>query len=321
MRGENLSTLTKWKIVIAVEKGEQKVSSIARQFKCSVSLVNQIIRQYRSTDTVESPPRTSSPLKLTPDQLRQFDEFITINWKIPSKFLSALFCRSSGIKLSPATIRRYRSLLTYTPRKRRKRLPLTRSQVAARHQHAVDHCNDDIKKWIFEDETTVYIMKTGDVVWVKRGIPTPPLDTTDVNARVRIWGVVRWAGTTFGIVTGTENQSMYIRWLSTHFARHTPRLRDYAFIHDHCSWHQTDKVKKWIEDHGMEMVLNPVRSPELNAIEYAWGWMKHYIGTEEPTDQPSLEAAVRKSFNAISQEIIQHDFQHVQHLMQEEANN
>lgn len=40
---------------------------------------------------------------------------------------------------------------------------------------------------------------------------------------------------------------------------------------------------------------------------------------QEPTDQASLKAAVRKSVEAIEQKTIQHDFQHVQHLMRDEA--
>ena len=137
---------------------------------------------------------------------------------------------------------------------------------------------------------------------------------------MKIWGVVRWTGKTFTIVKGRGNASTYIKWLSTYFASQTPRLRDYMFIQDHCSWHKPYRVKKWIEDHGMEMVLNPIRSHEFNAIEYVCAWLKHYIASQHPTNQASLEAAVRKSFRAIEQETIQHDIQHVQHLMQEEAN-
>jgi len=319
MRGVNLPTSTKWHIVIAVEKGVQKVSTIARQYKCSVSQVNRIVQRYRSTSTVESSPRTSTPVKLSPDLLQQIDDLIEKKNKSTSSYLSSELYKTAGVQISARSIRRARRSLTFTPHTPRFRLPMTPAQRAERHSYAIKHSNDDVKKWIFEDETTAYLMKTGNLIWVKRGEEIPVRYISDVNARVRIWGIIRWAGRIFGIVKGTENQSVYICWLSTHFGSQTHLLRDCMFIHDHQSWHQTERVKKWIEDHGMEMVLNPVRSPEFNAIEYIWAWLKHDISTQEPTDQMSLEAAVRKSCRVIDQEIIQHNMQHVQHLMQEEA--
>lgn len=116
-------------------------------------------------------------------------------------------------------------------------------------------------------------MKTGNIIWVKRGEETPPTFIRSIKASVRIWGVVRWSGKIFDIVKGREHHEVYIRWLSTHLASHTHKLRGCMFIHDHCSWHQPVKVKEWLEEHGLEAVLNPVKSPEFNAIEYVWAWI------------------------------------------------
>src|SRR6185436_20382657 len=36
----------------------------------------------------------------------------------------------------------------------------------------------------------------------------------------------------------------------------------------------------------------PCKVPDLNAIEYVWGWMKRSIATHEPHDYHTLEAAI-----------------------------
>lgn len=318
MSFSNLSSSVRCQIVVDAATGK-KVTAIAREFKCTSRTIYRLIQQYRTTHSIETIKPPGPPFLLDETQLQTLRNIIRTNRYAVSAYLITLFYRATGITIGASTIRRYRRSISFTPRNPHTKLMMTPQQRRARHRYAVEHRKDDIKKWIFEDETTVYIQKTGDVIWVEKGEETPPTYISDVNASVRIWGIIRWTGKTFGIVEGTENQSVYIRWLSTHFGNQTHLLRDYMFIHDHCSWHQTQRVKDWIEDHGMEMVLNPVRTPEFNAIEYVWAWIKHDIATQHPTDQASLEAAVQTSFRAVNQDIIKHDIQHVQHLMQAEA--
>lgn len=65
------------------------MTSIARQYKCSVSQVNRIIRHYRATNTVESTHRTFSPQKLTSAHLEQLDHLIQNKKGSTSKYLAS----------------------------------------------------------------------------------------------------------------------------------------------------------------------------------------------------------------------------------------
>jgi transposase len=319
MSKQPLSDFIRTQIVVEATQLHTKHTTLARKYHCSTKTVQRILQRYRTDQSIQLPPRPGRSLSLTDDQIQTLRNIIRLNCNVTSSYHSTLFFRATGVSLCARSLRIYRHLLNFTPRKRRFRLFMTKAQKRARHLYAVEHQHDNIKKWVFEDETSVVIQKTGELLWVERGNPTPPRVLSDEKAKVKIWGVVRWTGKTLSIVRGRGNSNTYIKWLSTHFARETPRLEDCLFIQDRCSWHKPIRVKKWIEDHGMEMVLNPVRSPEFNAIEYVWAWIKHYITEQHPNDQASLEAATRKAFVAIEQKTIQHDFQHVQHLLQQEA--
>lgn len=316
---DHFSPFERWRVVIAARVEGKKQTSIAREHRCSQSTVARILEHFDTHHTVETEHRSGRPSSLSPDQLQILRTIIRHKRKSTSKYLAELLYQQTNVTVSPRSIRNYRRSLSFTPRKERYKLAVTAEQLEERRQYCIDHQSDDVKRWLFEDETTVWIQKTAGVIWVEIGEEIPATVIADVDAHVRIWGVVGWSKKIFPVVTGPEDHQVYIQWLTTNLAPHTHRMRDYKFIHDRCPWHKPKKVKEWFDDHELEMILGPVRAPQLNAIEYAWGWMKHHISEEHPTDQASLDAAVRKSFIDIEQKIIQHDMQHVQHLMESEA--
>src|SRR5262249_33498941 len=74
----------------------------------------------------------------------------------------------------------------------------------------------------------------------------------------------------------------------------------------------------WFARNRVRLIENfPPNSPDLNAIEYVWGWMKHHIASCEPHDRRSLEAAIRDAWDALTQTTIQHFINHVNSVMAE----
>ena len=61
----------------------------------------------------------------------------------------------------------------------------------------------------------------------------------------------------------------------------------------------------------------PARSPDLNAVEYIWGWMKHAVSAYEPHDADSLEAAILDSWENLDQVTVQQFISHITTVMQE----
>jgi transposase len=48
----------------------------------------------------------------------------------------------------------------------------------------------------------------------------------------------------------------------------------------------------WFEDNGFELIDVPSYSPEFNAIEYVWSWLKKYVQAQQTKTQTELEQAI-----------------------------
>ena len=55
-------------------------------------------------------------------------------------------------------------------------------------------------------------------------------------------------------------------------------------------------IINWLVEHGVqEMEDFPVISPDFNAIEYVWSWLKHVVSAAQPHDYQTLKAAIRSA--------------------------
>jgi hypothetical protein len=61
----------------------------------------------------------------------------------------------------------------------------------------------------------------------------------------------------------------------------------------------------------------PPKSPDLNAVEFVWGWLKHTVAAAQPHDHKSLEAALRKAWDSLEQQTICHFIDHIGTVMGE----
>ena len=77
-------------------------------------------------------------------------------------------------------------------------------------------------------------------------------------------------------------------------------------------------VSNWVADHRVRLIEDfPAKSPDLNTIEYVWGWMKRSIATHEPHDYDTLEAAIFSAWQDLTQITIRHFIDHVTTVMKE----
>ena len=77
-------------------------------------------------------------------------------------------------------------------------------------------------------------------------------------------------------------------------------------------------MSNWFADHRVRLIEDfPAKSPDLNAIEYVWGWMKRSIAMHEPHDYDTLEAAIFSAWQDLTQITIRHFIDHVTTVMKE----
>jgi len=56
-----------------------------------------------------------------------------------------------------------------------------------RREWALAHKDDNHSNWMFMDESTLCLRHTGELIWIKRGEPTPAHQIESLKCSVNIW--------------------------------------------------------------------------------------------------------------------------------------
>ena len=91
--------------------------------------------------------------------------------------------------------------------------------------------------------------------------------------------------------------------------------RPHRFLHDLDTTHKLAYTKKWIKDNGVKGEFCPVRSPDLNAIEYVWNVLEKCVIDYNPTSEEELEQRIKEEWKKIDQDLINHTIDHVIHTI------
>ena len=119
------------------------------------------------------------------------------------------------------------------------------------------------------------------------------------------------------ITRRTFNAARYVEALQEALEPHLP-LGRHRFIQDGVPFHWTRVVSDWFAANRVRLVEDfPARSPDLNAVEYVWSWMKHTVAGHEPHDYDSLEVAIHDAWEKLCQTTIRHYIDHVSTVMRE----
>lgn len=88
-----------------------------------------------------------------------------------------------------------------------------------------------------------------------------------------------------------------------------------VFMQDNAPIHTAQKIRDWLETHGVEVTDWPPYSPDLNPIEHVWSWMKQWINEHYPElleigaceeSYEALHKAIKEAWQAVPQDYIDH---------------
>jgi transposase len=195
---------------------------------------------------------------------------------------------------------------------------LTDAHRTARLAWCRAHLRDDVKTVGFMDEMGVTIDYHRRIHWIKPGESRPVRESLPSRVRLNVFGAIWWTGKTDIFITRDNfNSANYLEALEEVLAPELPFGRR-RFIQDGVRFHWTQDVMDWFENNRVRMVEDfPAKSPDLNAIEYVWGWMKYMIAAAEPHDTDSLQAAILDAWENLSQGTIRYFIEHIATVMKE----
>lgn len=122
------------------------------------------------------------------------------------------------------------------------------------------------------------------------------------------------------------NSEIFAKFLRDLFRNITfvsPHANKYVFYMDNAPFHHSAPVKQFAEEYKDRVVLmyNAPYSPQLNPIEYLFGWIKSFVKRKEYLCMRKLRKFVHEVMNRCTAELCISWFDHSQRLLIEIAAN
>jgi transposase len=303
----------RWAIIALKKHAGWKQARIAKQLKCTQAEVSKVLNKYKEHDTIEDLPKSGRPplLEISPSKDNIVANSIRNSRKSTSRTLKNDVEMEFKMEISCSTIRRIRKMLGFRPVHYRRRPKIMSGAAKQRRLHyCLDNLDNDWKNLIFTDESMFVLTDEHEVVWKRPGSPAIERPTEEYPAKVMIWGGIWWEGRTkLCFIEGTVDADKYQDILMRYLVR--PHLIDQMeVLQDGAKPHTAGSTWEFIDEQGIDMVQNPAYSPELNAIEKVWGWIKHEVNKQNIQTMDELKQWIEHYWDNIPQATIQQFIRH-----------
>jgi transposase len=252
------------------------------------------------------------------DMMKSLDQIIGRKRSRTSMELAGVLQQQTGRRVSARTIRRARRALGRHPVHAKVRQSLTERHAALRLAFCREHLNDNLKQWVFADETGFELDSHNQVYWIKRGEARPMEFKLPSRVRINVWAAISWSvRSTLWVATARVTGEQYAAILQEHLLPLLPWGRK-KLVQDRATFHRTQAVRDQLSEFKVrEMEDFPPCSPDLNIIEHVWSWMKHTVASSHPTNRDELESAIRAAWRHLTQAAIQNFISHVGTVMRQ----
>ena len=198
-------------------------------------------------------------------------------------------------------------------------VPLNAQHRRARRQWAVEHCEWGHGEWssvLFSDESRFSLQSDNRriLIWRERGTRNYPAHVREVS-QYGGGGLMVWAGISVGrrtplhiIRNGTLTALRYRdEILRPHVVPMAADIGDrFIFVDDNARPHRARLVDAMLRDEGIERMVWPASSPDLNPIEHVWDTLGRRIAARPapPTTLQQLEMALLEEWVDIPQAVV-----------------
>lgn len=125
-----------------------------------------------------------------------------------------------------------------------------------------------------------------------------------------MWGCMSWEGVGYGVkIEGKMDADLYVKILDEDLMKSLEwwgkEPDEVVFQQDNDPKHTSKKAKNWLENSGMDIMVWPAQSPDLNPIEHLWGHLKKRLAAYEKPPSGALELwqRVEREWEGIPKEV------------------
>ncbi|GFX88103.1 transposable element Tcb1 transposase [Trichonephila clavipes] len=270
----------------------------------------------------ELPPHPSSflvpPTSTTPAEDRYIILSAKRKWRITAQQVANQFLAASGKQISRKTVaRRLRGGLY--ARRPVVCVPLTRQHRTDRLQWCREHHN-----WTEQDSACVLFSEESrfslsldcrrQLIWRESGTAYRPKNIQEKD-RYPTCSIMVWAGIMINgrtrlhvVANGTMTGQRYIdEVLLPHVRLFRGAVGDkFVFMDDNATCHRTLAVQDCLDSEGIQRLLWPARSPDLNPIENVWDALGRQVAGRNypPTNKSTLIRALTEEWDKLPQQLL-----------------
>ncbi|GFV67594.1 transposable element Tcb2 transposase [Trichonephila clavipes] len=300
------------RIIGKIEEG-RKITDVARVFDIDHSVVSRLWKSFKTTGMCSRRHGGGRVRSTTPAEDRYIVLSAKRNRRTTAQQVANQFFAASGKQISRKTVaRRLREGGLYA-RRPVVCVPLTRQHHTARLQWCREHHNWTEQDWacvLFSDESRFSLSSDcrRQLIWRESGTAYRP-ENIQERDRYPTCSIMVWTGIMINgrtrlhvVANGTMTGQRYIDEVLL------PRVRlfrgavgdKFVFMDDNATCHRTLAVQDCLDSEGIQRLVWPARSPDLNPIENVWMLWGGKLLVETILRQTRTPSSVHSQRNGIN---------------------
>ncbi|GFU97907.1 transposable element Tcb2 transposase [Trichonephila clavipes] len=306
------------RIIGKIEEG-RKITDVAREFDIAHRFVSRLWKSFKTTGMCSRRQRGGRVRSTT---LCRRQIYRPISKKEQAHHSSAggksVSCCLRKADLPKTVARRLRGGGLYA-RRPVVCVPLTRQHRTARLQWCREHHNWTEQDWacvLFSDENRFSLSSDcrHQLIWRESGTAYRPENIQEKD-RYPTCSIMVWAGIMINgrtrlhvVANGTMTGQRYIEEvLLPHVRLFRGAVGEkFVFMDDNATCHRTLAVQDCLDSEGIQRLVWPARSPDLNPIENVWDGLGRQVAGRNypPTNKNTLIRALTEEWDKLPQQLL-----------------